>query len=275
MPIKDQVYGVVYIDNGFAEIELSLSDQIGRMRLPIDAVPPDSVGEDRPGLPVHLAGYQFSLLELTPMREEAGQVFPDSEYVATILIEPDTLPPAVSGDFFPLETGNSWTYADTVWVNGSITTETYDVAVMHQFQDVLGTWWQLSHATDFLYSWDASIMLRRDSVYLRQSGEFFRPYGSCWSYPMLFYIEPENAVDTFYSLVEGDIANTRYVRLITDTSIIVPAGEFTTVYEFSGNFWIYSDCRIYFAPRVGVLLFEASGYFQDRRAVLVSYSLQN
>lgn len=260
-------------DNGWAEIELEVSGINGTIRLPIDAAPPDSVGENEPGKAVSVDGLKFRLLDLSPFPTEINQHIEDSEYVATIAVELDSNLALTTTGFFPLETGIIWSYSDTLWNNSSILqARVYDINVGELFHDALGSWRQLNYGTDFLYSTDRSVMASGDTIYMRQSG-YFRSYGSIPSYAMPFYLDSGPGMDTCQSIMEGDIYHERYVRYIEDTSIVVPAGEFTTVYEYSGHWGYYSDFRIYLAPGVGVIYVEGNGMMYTYKAVLNNYSL--
>ncbi len=279
-PLHLQIYDTLYnmSDNGMAQIELDVTGINGKVRIPIDGAPADSVGKTDPGKPVKIAGLVFKLIDLTPLRVEWGQTIPDTAYTATIVIEVDTTGSDTTSQvnqstYFPIQFGNSWSYTDTFWLQDTFSrSQSYDINVEEQFHDMLGTWIQLSRGVMFLYSEDYSIMLSGDSILFRQSG-WLREYGTIGSYPMFFYKTPGPTIDTTTHRMEGDMLYQRYARRIADTSIVVPAGEFRSVYEYYGPWAGYDSYKVYIAPGVGIIYVEGTGRRLSYKSYLTNYTL--
>ncbi len=281
LPLQNQIYDSLRMDwdNGFAELELSVDGIYGKIRLPIDGAPPDSVGQTDPGKPVRVSGLNFKLIELSPLRTVSDQIVPDSEYVATIVIavdttaQDDTTSIGDPASYFPFIPGNSWSYTDSFWIeNNFSSSNSYSIEVEEPFHDMLGSWLQLSLGKMFLYSRDYSIMMSGDSILLRQDG-YFRDYGSIHSYPMFFYKIPGDGIDTTYSIMEGDMWYQRFARRIDDTLIVVLAGEFTSVYEYFGPWSSFKNYKVFIAPGVGIIYVEGTSSTLTYKAYLTSYEL--
>ncbi|MBI5267309.1 MAG: hypothetical protein HY851_08765 [candidate division Zixibacteria bacterium] len=190
----------------------------------------DSAGVSFYGSPVHLGGFTYRMTSLTPLPIDAQHLVPDSALVAKVRVSRSVPVPPPDSPLFPTALGNRWIYADTTFGEDTVIAVSIDTfTIVDHYYDPFGEWWVLSRWLNPFYH--GEIMIGPDSVFTRQSGEYYPLPGEPLSYASMELIPPSGDSSKFSITYEGDILCERTVKRL-DSAVVTPCDTFTGTWEY-------------------------------------------
>lgn len=130
-----------------------------------------------------------------------------------------------SNSFFPAAVGQYWVYAESTWINDSLTVTEESVVVAAKLADPVGRWSVLSSS---LGSLDSMYFVRNDTVYGRHLSGDSLPFA--WQE----YIAIPNASDSYTVTLYGPLTATRVVSRV-DSAINIHSHSFDSCLAYSNQ----------------------------------------